>query len=171
MYFFGYKYHKKFFRSKEISLFRFSESNKQIHLDKGKYSIALLGGGTISNFSISIFSEVKNKNVSIFESLLKYRFHKNGMLGTNYYEFNIDESGEYLVQVGDGKNISVKSSMLKSVSLFQREMPIGRLSILIKGYSSPLHFIFALLLFILGSMLLMLNVAYLLYKLGIVKLS
>jgi hypothetical protein len=169
MLFFGFKFSKLFFKAKDIILYPIQETDKSFNLSKvGKYSICLLGGGTIKHFSVNIISNV-DENINVVNSFFKYKFTKNGVLGVSYFDFDIKQKGNYLLRINNPNQLSVKSSMLKSRSFFENEIEVNKLSILIKEYSSPFHFIYSLLLIIIGLMIFLLNIVYLLYNLGIIR--
>lgn len=169
MLYFGIKFLIKFLKAKEIISFSLQKDEVPFHIPKkGRYSLCVLGGFTVSNLSVSISSIVTSKFVVLSESFFKYKFNSGGRSGTTYLDFDIYEKGEYLLKVNNSASLSVKMSMLKSVAMLEDEVERDRIFILIKEYSSPLHFIYSLLLLIIGLGLFLLNIVYLLYTMGII---
>jgi hypothetical protein len=162
-----YKY-KKFNSAKEICLYPLSQNSKSILFAKaGNYTIGIVGGSLINNFSVSILSEIENKNIATTEHIIKHRFFRKGKFGIYYYNFCINKVVDYTIIINHPEKIVVKNSTSKLISLLENEVSKENLFIIIKEYSSPSSYIFALLLFIIGLWILLLNVTYFLYKLGI----
>jgi hypothetical protein len=169
MIYFGIKFLIKFLKAKEIISFPVQENEISFHIPKkGRYSLCILGGTAVNNLSVNIYSAVTSKFVVLTESFLKYKFNRSGKLGTTYLDFDIYEKGEYLLKVNNIDSLSVKMSMLKSVAMFESNVHRDRIVLLIREYSSPLHFIYSLLLLITGLGLFLLNIVYLLYTMGII---
>jgi len=164
---YGIKFGRKVGSSKEIAYFKLQEEWIEFTIPKqSKYTVSLVGGLRVKGFYINIISP-SLKAVEITEMFLKLKFYKNTNLAVTYCEFEAEEVGAYSIRTITDK-LSVKPSALLSKSLFEKEVPLTKLSIVIKEHVSPLHFIFSLLLIFIGVSFLLLNVCYLLYKLQII---
>ncbi|WP_395057899.1 hypothetical protein [Flavobacterium sp.] len=169
LFFLGLRFSAIFFKSKEIIQFTLVEDENifQINTD-GKYSVCIVGGGSIENFNITIKSIENGNLLETKETFFKARFMKNGGVGTVFYDFYVAEVGDYSLKVECINNLSVKTSMLKSISSIEKRKAINEISILIKEYSSPYHFILGLVFSIIGLMILLLDTSFYLYKLGVI---
>ena len=120
-------------------------------------------------FHITIKSIKSGNLLETKEAFFKARFMKNEGIGTTYYDFYVAEVGDYSLKVECINNLSIKTSMLKLISFFENRKPINSISILIKEYSSPYYFLIGLVFTIVGFIVLLLDICYYLYKLGIIE--
>jgi hypothetical protein len=165
----GFTYSIKFSRVQDLCKLDVVQGTHLFIIPKlGKYSVCLLGGGTIKNFNVNITSSFHQNKIQIQEAFPKYKFNRNGVLGVTYYDFFVQEKGDYFLEIIDIDNLSVKPSQLASRSLFEKKVNVKSLSILIKEYASPFYFITALLLIIIGLIILSLDIVYILYNFGII---
>jgi len=164
----GIDKHRRLSDVKEIDYFPLNGQIQPVFFSKnGSYSVVLFGGTNIENFLLDIFFINDGEKVKLSESKIKSRVIKNGVIGVAFYEFTIKRQGKYGLHVKNYDNLSVKVSSMKLFDTFQSIIPIKKLSISIREYSSPLNSLFATLSIIVGLMLLILDITFLLYKIGI----
>jgi len=167
MLWYGIKFGRKVTGIKEIAYFKLQEEWVEFIIPKpGRYTVSLAGGLRAKGFYVNIISP-SNKAVEIIEMFLKPQFSKNIYPAVTYYEFEAEEAGVYTLRAITDK-FSVKPSALLSKSLLEKEVPHSKLSLVIREYASPLHFIFSLILLFFGVFVVLLDTCYLLYKLKII---
>jgi hypothetical protein len=152
MFFFGMKTLIKKYRSKAIAEIDFSEKPSEINIEKiGSYAVCIVGGGHANNkgdFDLYITND--GNQLDVFEKQMKFKFRHKGKLATEFYQFEIVNAGKYKFEFKNIADLEVKESMLLSKRLFQNNLPINNIEIVIKETSSNSKFIIGLLMAVFG---------------------
>lgn len=142
----------KIANKKVINEFKLTENTNIVNFKKaGFYSLCFTGGKSISNskkFSTTISKD--NLKLNISEKPLKFRFNHKSDFAVEFLSFVISETGEYQIEFENINDLSVKDSMLKSKSIFQKKKPIESINVLIKESFSSYFFILNLLSLVFG---------------------
>ncbi|KKN91414.1 hypothetical protein LCGC14_0217470 [marine sediment metagenome] len=147
MVFFGAKW---LLRSKAIVKLPIAEKIKNFTINRsGLYSVCILGGGylkTSVGFKILISKSNSQEKIRLKENFLKWRFRKNREIGVEYLHFEIENIGEYHIEIQNPENLTVK----KSRSILQSDKPIQSVEILIKESVSVAKKLFGVIFLVLG---------------------
>ena len=164
----GWQYYKRYFNTKEIAYFGVKAEAKNFYIPKiGNYSVCIIGGGTIANFNITICSKINSKEVEVSSAIIKETVFKNGITGINYFNFYIENEGNYSIIVNHIENLIVKESMLKLVAITQKKVKKEQISIVIKEFSPFYYYALSLFLILFGIAIFLLNCIYFLYSIKI----
>ena len=150
MFFFGGKILIEKYRNKIISELKLAEN--EINFEKvGSYSICVVGGGYANNLG-NFEAKITNNGTELdtIEKQLKFKFHHKGRLATEFYQFEVESPGIHKIIFKNIEDLEVKESMLVSKRLFQKKLPIEKISIIVKETSSSSKFIIGLLMTIFG---------------------
>lgn len=122
-------------KNKFIAELTVDYESKKIQLNsRGLYSLCFLGAGFIENKG-NFNAELKSENgnlVKLNKTFMNYRFRKNGKLGLEYWHFEIDKEGEYILTFENLNDLIAKHSMLISKRIFQKNINPENLKILLK---------------------------------------
>ncbi len=125
----------KSIKNKQLAEFNLDSESKIIELNSnGLYSLCFLGAGFIDNQG-KFNAELKSENgnlVQLNKTFPNYRFRQNGELGLEYWNFQIDEIGKYILTFKNLTDLIAKKSMLSSKRLFQKNIKSDSLKILLK---------------------------------------
>ncbi len=147
-------------RNKIIAELKLTSSENQINFENpGLYSISIVGGGyakNIANFKIKILSS--SFQLDAVEKKNKLRFHYKGRLATEFYQFEIVETGIYKFLFKAIEDLEVKESMLASKRLFQKKLPLENIGIVVREASPNWTYIVGLTLTIIGLQIMLLGI-------------
>jgi len=97
-------------RSRTIISFQKAEREKEFNIAiPGLYSVGIIGGGHFKKSGNDEFqiSNIKNQQlIELKESYLKWRFRKNWKMFVEYRQFEIDDIGNYKIEIQNHKGQS-----------------------------------------------------------------
>ncbi|ARN77568.1 hypothetical protein BST97_05950 [Nonlabens spongiae] len=118
-----------------VNQFTFNSEINEIQLHStGLYSICILGASFVNDqgkFDAELKSDSGNL-IELNKPIFKYRFRKKGILGLEYYQFEISKSGKYFLSFKNQNELVAKHSMLISKRIFQKRINPNSLKVLVK---------------------------------------
>ncbi len=153
MFYYGFRIFIKKYRCKTaIAELDFNENSTDINFKKsGLYSISFIGGSyanNTGNLDVTITND--NEDVEIVEKLIKGSFLYNNKIGTEFYQFEIENPGLYKMQFYNIDNLELKQSKLVSKRSFQNNLPIENIRVIVKEAITNFKYIFSILLMVFG---------------------
>ncbi len=140
-------------KNKLVAEFTLDSESKEIQLNSNVlYSLCFLGAGFIDNqgkFGAELKSESGNL-IKLNKTFPNYRFRKNGKLGLEYWHFEIDKSGKYILTFENLNDLIAKHSMLISKRMFQKKINTNNLKILLKETISTKNRLFSIVGLVIG---------------------
>lgn len=140
-------------KSKFIAELTLDSESKKIQLNsRGFYSLCFLGAGFIENQG-KFGAELKSENgnlVKLNKTFPNYRFRQNGKLGLEYWHFEIDKAGKYILTFENLNDLISKDSMLISKRRFQKNINPENLKILLKETISTRSRFLSIVGFVIG---------------------
>ena len=140
-------------KNKLVAEFTLDSESKEIQLNStGLYSLCFLGAGFVDNRG-KFDAELKAENgnlIKLNKTFPNYRFRKNGKLGLEYWNFEIDKSGKYILTFENLNDLIAKHSMLISKRMFQKEISPNNLKILLKETISTKNRFFSIVGLVIG---------------------
>ncbi len=88
--------------------------------------------------------------VDVFEKTIKYKFHHKGRLATEFYHFEVENTGKYNIKFRNVQDLEMKESMLVSKRLFQNRLNSNEISIIVKETQNSLKKLAAIIFVVLG---------------------
>lgn len=152
----AFNFYKKYFNTNDIFSFPIKEKSHISYLTKGRYSIKILGGGTVDNFPLRIVAEDNNK-IPLYINVAKPRFIKNGNVGVEYFNFEIPKDGTYALVIKDLEKVRVRLYAPIMLAGLREVVSPDHLTLIVKEYSAPLDFLKALLAGVIGFSMLLIS--------------
>ena len=106
---------------------------KKLNLPKGKYHIHIIGGWSVTEnaFLVRFIRELDGETIHVSRASWPLQGFEFGKRSKRYFEFEIKQSGVYLVELIHPKTLVVKKSNLFPFNLLQKPVDNATLSILI----------------------------------------
>ncbi|PJE42160.1 MAG: hypothetical protein CUR32_04990 [Flavobacterium sp.] len=153
MFYYGFTIFLKKYKCKTpIAELDFNENSNEIYFNQiGLYSISFIGGNYANNIGNLDVRITKDKeDVEIFEKVMKSSFLYKNNIGTEFYQFKIENPGIYKMQFSNINDLELKQSKLASKRLFQNNLPIENVGVLVKEAITNFKYISSILLMVFG---------------------
>ncbi|WP_299219750.1 hypothetical protein [uncultured Aquimarina sp.] len=115
------------------SLINIHSVNQKVYLSVGIYSIKVLGGWSVkvNNFSVSLRKIENGLVIKSEDTFWKYQSYAFNKKTKKIAVLDIHESGNFVVEFSNPKNLKVKPSSLIVSQIFEKEIPNQDLEICI----------------------------------------
>ena len=152
MFYFGAKTLIKKYKSKAIAETNLSENISELTIEKkGLYAVCIVGGGHAENKGdFDLYISNNGNQLDVYEKQMKYKFRHNGKLATEFYQFEVENSGNYKFEFKNIADLQVKESMLSPIRILQNKLPENKIGIVIKETMPIPKFIIGLLMTVFG---------------------
>lgn len=153
MFFYGVKIILKKFKCKNpIAEIDFTEKSNEINFEQpGLYSICFIGGSYANNTGdLDVNITKDGEDLEIFEKQMKVNFLYKTKIGTEFYQFEIENTGSYKIQFKNIDDLELKASKLITKRSFQKKLPIENIGIIVRETTSNLMYIMSILLMVFG---------------------